>query len=95
MPACELFVSIFCNRPRDQKLLAWLCAELAARFDGMVDLGGPLPLPDRSEWARTGLAGAVVDVPPEVDTGPWSHAYVVDAAFLRGWIHQPNFHMIK
>ena len=68
MPACELEVGVYCNRPRDHKLLGWLCAELATQFDGMIDLDGSLPFPDRQDWHRSGLVGTVLDIEYETDS---------------------------
>ncbi len=95
MPASDLSVSIFCNDKRDHKTLAWLCSELADRFDGLVDLGGTLPIPDRKDWDSLGLSGSVVSMRYEIDNDRWGHSQVVDSEFLRGWIRQPGFHMIK
>ena len=95
MPACELAVRINCKRPRDHKLLGWLCAELATRFDGMVDLGGVLPLPDRREWSRFRLAGRVLSAAYDTHAAKSAQVQIVDAQFLRSWVLQQNFHMIK
>ncbi len=90
MPACELEVGVYCNRPRDHKLLGWLCAELATQFDGMIDLDGSLPFPDRQDWHRSGLAGTVLDVEYETHSGRTCQLQVVDATShdqvtLREW----------
>ena len=95
MPACELSVWINCNRPRDHKVLGWFSAELATRFDGMIDLDGTLALPDREDWSRFGLAGRVVEASYSIDANRSGSVHLVDPEFLRAWMFQPQFHMIK
>jgi hypothetical protein len=95
MPAAELTVSIFCNQPRDHKTLAWLCIQIAERFDGVVDLDGIIPIPDREERMLAGLSGSVVEVSYEIEKNRRGRVHVVDSEFLRGWIRHPSFHMIK
>lgn len=95
MPACELSVWISCNRPWDYKILGWFSAELATRLDGMIDLGGTLPLPDRADWSRFGLAGRVVVASYFIDANRSGSVHLVDPGFLRTWMLQPQFHMIK
>lgn len=95
MPAAELAVSINCNQPRDHKTLAWLCIHIAEKFDGLVDLGGIIPIPDTEERILAGLSGSAVQVPYQIEDHRWGRVDVVDSEFLRGWIHRPNFHMIK
>jgi hypothetical protein len=95
MPAAELSVSIYCNQLRDHKTLAWLCAQLADRLDGMVDVGGRLPVPERKEWDSSRLDGSMVTVQRGIDTGPWSGVDIVDSLFLTTWVRHPHFHMIK
>ena len=96
MPACELSVWINCNRPRDHKVLGWFSAELATRFDGMIDLNGTLPLPNpRDQRDSFGLEGKVVETVYDLDAGRTAALHIVDAEFLRSWMLQPQFHMIK
>lgn len=95
LPVCEVEVSIFCSRPRDHMLLAWLCFELATKFEGMIDLDGMLPLPERHEWQSVGLTARVVDVEYDIDSTRQARVQVVDPEFLTWWMRQPNFHMIK
>lgn len=95
MPTCELSVGIECSRPKHHKVLGWLCAELATRFDGMIDLGGTLPLPNRDQWGSVGLAGKVVETVYDLEHGRTAAVHIVDAEFLRFWLLQPQFHMIK
>ena len=95
MPTCELAAWINCSRPRDHKVLGWFCTELATRFDGMIDLGGTLPLPDREDWSRFGLAGRVVEASYSIDANRSGRVHLVDPGFLRTWMLQPQFHMIK
>jgi hypothetical protein len=95
MPTCELAAWINCRRPRDHMLLGWFCAELATRFDGMIDLGGTLSLPNRDEWSRVGLAGRLVKATYSIDADRVAQVHLVDPDFLRAWMLQPRFHMIK
>ena len=95
MPTCELAAWINCSRPRDHNVLGWFCTELATRFDGMIDLGGTLPLPDREDWSRFGLAGRVVEASYSIDANRSGRVHLVDPGFLRTWMLQPQFHMIK
>jgi hypothetical protein len=95
MPVCELSAWINCNRPQDHKILGWFCAELATRFNGIIDLGGTLPLPDSDKWVHFGLAGKVVETVYDLDADRTAPVHIVDAEFLRSWMLQPQFHMIK
>lgn len=95
MPVCEFSAWVNCNRPRDHKVLGWFSAELATRFDGMIDIGGMLPIPDREDWSRFGLAGRVVEASYSIDADRSGSVHLVDPGFLRTWMFQPQFHMIK
>ncbi|GEM_PF-6394107 len=94
-PACELSAWINCNRQWDHKVLGWFCAELANRFNGLIDLGGTLPLPASEEWGRFGLAGNILEIPYDLDAGRTASVHIVDVEFLHSWMLQPQFHMIK
>jgi hypothetical protein len=96
MPRCELSVGLGCNQPRDHKVLGWLCAELAGGFDGMVDMNGVLPIPERKGWKEADLSGTLLIALHEYgDEGKLTEFHLADAAFLRTWLQHPNFHMIK
>ncbi|HEX6676673.1 MAG TPA: DUF6368 family protein, partial [Actinomycetes bacterium] len=40
------------------------------------------------------MPGVVHEVRYQVEGGTWLY-HVVDAAFLRAWLHHPHFHMIE
>ena len=96
MPRCELSIGVGCNQPRDHKVLGWLSAESASRFDGMVAMNGILPIPEIEHWKEAGLSGTLFVALHEYgDEGKLTGSHLADAAFLRTWLQHPNFHMIK
>ena len=60
-----------------------------------MDFGGFLLLPDQREWSKLGLVGNVFELAYDVDSTKTATLHIGDAAFLRTWRIQPNFHMIK
>jgi len=84
-----------CNQPQDHKLLAWLCIELAETFKGMIDLGGPLPISGGENAGRGKIPGTVLAEFYFIDEGRVGISHIVSPEFLRFWLNQPQFHMIK
>lgn len=92
MPKYALGVWIGCSQSCDHKRLGWLCAELVYRFDGIVDVGRQLPIPDGNGESP----GRLVRVDTEYGIeGKLSETHLIDAAFLRAWLQHPDFYMIK
>ncbi len=86
-PVSVIGVGAMCNAEVDHRILGELAAHLAGRFEGLVGFNGLLGV------ARV-RSGKLADVPYEVD-GRLLSSNVGDWEFLRGWLNDPAFHMIK
>jgi hypothetical protein len=53
----------------------------------------PIPPPD--EWQALGLSGRTVAAAYQIDEGRTGATHIVDVEFLRWWMRQPQFHMVK
>ena len=107
-PRDELVVIAFCNGSEDHRILGELCLWLAERFGGAVCFGGALwpgapagiDILD-AEWRQVephfrrmvaGMPGRVVGLRCELSRWP---VHVGDATFLRAWLENPRFGMVK
>ena len=87
----ELGLSAGCNSADDHRILAELAVWLASRFDAYVMLDGRLSCSPEEVKAMPGSLHRL-----DADLGHLViRCDVADAAFLRGWLAQPAFHMIK
>jgi hypothetical protein len=68
---------------------------LATRFDGLIDLDGAIPIPPVGEWQASGLSGRVIEAAYDIAEDRLGLVHIVDADFLRWWMRQPHFHMVK
>lgn len=86
----RLAVVAHSNSSVDHVLLGRIVVELAPRFGGLVDLGGPIPggVPD-------GYEGRLVHTVYAVAVGTLASSDIVDVDFLRWWLRQPTFRMVK
>lgn len=103
-PQGILMFAAMCNRDRDHELLAELCIRYAEQLDGLVDyhgalalgpdLSGPSPAPPRRIDAPSGLPGVLYAATYRAVEG-YGTCHYSDAAFLRAFLHDPRFRMIK
>lgn len=93
-PVSEVILAAFRNRDSDHHALAWLAVEVAERVDGVIDLGGRLPIP--APLLASELAdGRIVEVPYEIDGGALGKGQIATPEFIRGWRLQKRFRMVK
>lgn len=94
-----------CNGDRDHELLAELCIRFAEQLDGLIDFGGQLrigpdlggtsaSLPRRID-APEGLPGVLYAAAYQTARGPYATSHYSDAAFLRAFLHDSRFRMVK
>jgi Family of unknown function (DUF6368) len=110
-PTVEIGVWAMCNDNIDHKVLGLLCAHLADTLNGIVDLGGALlpsgfslDLHSPPNWSEVSgdvqryvetMVGHAVAIPYETISGRMWATHFVDAQFLRSWLGNPEFRMIK
>jgi hypothetical protein len=99
-PEQRITVNAGCQQPMDHRILAQLVIRLAEQYGGVVDLNGWLT-PD---WKLSAdevrayllkLPGRVMEVHGTTGAGKPTIWHLVDPVFLRAWLKEPNFHMIK
>jgi len=104
-PQDAVSFAAMCNGHEDHRLLARLCLDIAEDFGGVVDFHGALPI--GPHFDRTSLAKPVrVSNPDGLDGVLWATAYRTmwgdfatshygDVEFLRAWLGDPRFRMVK
>lgn len=105
VPADVVSFAAMCKDARDHRLLASLCIDLAESERGIVDFGGVLsigPELDDSSPAKSvrvpnpaGLAGVLFATSYETVIGSFATHHYGDATFLRSWLLDARFEMIK
>jgi hypothetical protein len=86
-PEAAIHAFGYANASIDHRMLADLALFFARMFNGIVDFGGNL-------GHVTTRAGKLISVPYSPGSFP-SAFHVSDADFLRAWMGDPAFHMIK
>jgi Family of unknown function (DUF6368) len=104
-PEDEVSFAAMCNDREDHRLLARLCVELAEEAGGVIDFQGALsigPRLDGSNPARPvrasnpeGLDGVLWATAYRTVWGSLATAHYGDVAFVREWLADPRFHMVK
>ena len=105
MPQDEVSFAAMCNDPKDHRLLARLCVELAEDTGGIIDFHGALGIGPHVDGETPGKP-VRVSKPEGLDGVLWATAYKTvsgsfatghygDAAFVRSWLADPRFHMVK
>ena len=106
-PVASIGVGANCNGDLDNRILAELCAHLAERLGGAVDLGGRLyghvppevvrqfqgAGPDYLRQQQDFVARATASLPGVLIDADGRQ--FCDATFLRAWLAHPYFRMIK
>jgi len=104
-PQGILTFAAMCNGDRDHELLAELCIRFAEQLDGLIDfdgqlcigpdLGGTSPCPPRRIDAPEGLPGVLYAVAYQTARGRYATSHYSDVAFLRAFLHDSRFRMVK
>ena len=108
-PPQGLQIDAFCNGKIDHLVLGHLILSLAERYEGIIDFHGqiapPLSLDDYlnpSPEVLQDISAYVQALPGKVyeryyTTGRMTPyvSHMVDTTFMRGWLQNPRFHMIK
>jgi hypothetical protein len=87
VPEDAIHAYAYANAKIDHRMLAELAAYFAAQFHGLIDFGGNLG----NIAAR---AGRLFSIPYAAGSIPPTF-HVSDLAFLKEWLHDPAFHMVK
>lgn len=87
-PADQVLLDAMCGSQEDHLILAELCIEIGHLVSGLIDFGGILSLLSEP------TAGDVWEYEYKSVSGE-SVAHVGTPEFLRWWLQQPNFRMIK
>ena len=105
IPEDRVGFAAMCNDAEDHRLLARLSLDLAAEADGIVDFGGALSIGPHLEGASPaapmriskpeGLDGVLFATSYKTIWGSFATAHFGDVAFVRAWLGDPRFHMVK
>lgn len=100
MPQGTMWLAAMCNGLEDHRLLAEVCLAIAERLDGIVDYGGVLRFDPLAQRLPSVLTQAY-EFPPRYEgtllAVPHGRLLVhySDCAFLRWWMQQAEFRMVK
>ena len=78
-----------CNQEIDHRILGELTLYLAGELDGLIDFGGQLPV--QSDQVK----GNSWEIPYERAGGMTAVYQVADVDFMKDWLNNKNFRMIK
>lgn len=85
----DLGIYAMCNREIDHKILGELTLYLAEKFNGLIDFGGHLT--NQSDRMK----GKTWEIPYETSIGMTAVYNVADVDFMKDWLNNKNFRMIK
>jgi hypothetical protein len=75
---------------------------LAKRFDGVIDMGGPVELAmgrdekdPEAKAIKSSLPGKWYEVTYKIDEKRRGNFHIVDTVFLEAWLAHPRFRMVK
>jgi hypothetical protein len=104
-PEDRVGFAAMCNDVEDHRLLARLSLDLAEEAGGIVDFGGALSIGPHIEGASPaapmriskpeGLDGVLFATSYKTVRGSFTTAHYGDVAFVRAWLADPRFHMVK
>jgi hypothetical protein len=104
-PEDAVSFAAMCNDREDHRLLARLCVELAEEAGGVIDFDGALSIGPRLNGASPakpvrvsnpeGLDGVLWATAYKTVSGSFATAHYGDVAFVRAWLADPRFHMVK
>ena len=85
----QIILIAMCNQSEDHAILADLCIKVSEQIGGLIDFGGILQLSDRA------VSGCLHRIEFESSHGGTGYCHIGDIEFLKGWISQPEFRMVK
>ena len=88
-PVFDLGIYAMCNREIDHKILGELTLYLAEKFNGLIDFGGHLINQPNT------MKGKTWEIPYETVGGMTAVYNVADVDFMKDWLKDRNFRMIK
>ena len=104
-PEDRVGIAAMCNDAEDHRLLARLSLNLAEEAGGIVDFDGALSIGPRIDGASPaapirisnpeGLDGVLFATSYKTVRGSFATAHCGDVAFVRAWLADPRFHMVK
>jgi len=104
-PEDKVGFAAMCNGAEDHRLLARLSLDLAEEAGGIVDFSGALSIGPHIEGASPsapmriskpeGLDGVLFVTSYKTVWGSFAAAHFGDVAFVRAWLADPRFHMVK
>ena len=86
---CTDLERAMCNRDIDHKILDELTLYIADKFDGLIDFGGQISVQSGE------IMGKTWEIPYETASGMTAFYNVADVDFMKDWIGNKNFRMIK
>ena len=88
-PKDQILLIAMCNQPEDHVILADLCIKISEKIGGLIDFGGTLQLSGSETSGRLHRIGF------DSSHGGTGYCHIGDIEFLKGWISQPEFRMVK
>ena len=104
-PQDIISVAAMCNGDEDHRVLADVCVRLCECVDGIVSFGGRIavgPVHDPSNGLDplrienpNGMPGVLYATAYETAAGSYATAHFADATFVRAWLMNADFRMVK
>ena len=88
-PKFDLGLYAMCNREIDHKILGELTLYIADKFKGLIDFGGQISI------LLDEITGEIWEIPYETAGGMTAVYNVADVNFMKNWLSNKNFRMIK
>jgi len=89
-PKYELGIYAMCNGQVDHRILGELTFHIAKCFHGIVDFNGKL-----DKDVIKGIPGKIWDISYEISGGIDANYHICDIEFMKNWLENENFRMIK
>ena len=88
-PKFDLVFYAMCNREVDHKILGELTLYIAEKFDGLINFCGQISMQSDE------MIGKTWEIPYKTSTGMTAVYHIADVDFMKGWLCDKNFRMIK
>jgi Family of unknown function (DUF6368) len=89
-PKYDIGLYAMCNDIADHKILGQLTLKIAEAVDGIIEFGGRL-----NENKIKHVKGKICGIDYETASGRIAQHHVSDIEFMRNWLVDKNFYMIK
>jgi hypothetical protein len=89
-PKYDIGLFAMCNDIADHKILGQLTLKIAEAVDGIIDFGGRL---DDEKIKK--VTGKIYEIDYETANGQILQYHISDIEFMRNWLADKNFYMIK